>query len=155
MKAMVVYESFFGNTEKVARAIGSALGLTDQDVVNAAAVDADQIKGLELLIVGSPTRAFNACEQTKALLRRMPDGSLKGIKVAAFDTRMKIDGNVPGILRVLAKIFGFAAEPIARRLIRKGGIQVLDPAGFTVKDTEGPLYEGELERAAAWVGGIQ
>ena len=45
---------------------------------------------------------------------------------------------------------GYAAEPIAKGLKRKGGDQRLPPEGFYVADTEGPLKEGELERAAEW-----
>lgn len=155
MKALVVYESFFGNTEKVARTIGAALGLAETKIVTAATVQLEQVQGLDLLIVGSPTRAFSASPETKAFLKRLPADTLKGTKVAAFDTRMKIDEKVPGILRILSRIFGFAAEPIARGLVRKGGMQVLEPAGFTVEKSEGPLHEGELERASAWVAGIK
>jgi flavodoxin I len=50
----------------------------------------------------------------------------------------------------MAHMFGYAAEPIAASLVKHGGTQILPPAGFFVMDTEGPLREGELERAAAW-----
>jgi flavodoxin I len=53
-------------------------------------------------------------------------------------------------LTVMVRIFGYAAESIAARLVRKGGTQAANPAGFFVTGTEGPLKEGELERAAAW-----
>jgi len=155
MKVLVVYDSYFGNTEKIARAVGSALGLTDGDIVKVSDVKPGQTTGLDILIVGSPTRAFQASNGTKAFLKSLPSDALKGVKVAAFDTRMTVDGKTPAFLRVLVKIFGYAAEPIARRLARKGGSQVLEPAGFLVDDTEGPLHEGELERAAEWVEPIK
>jgi hypothetical protein len=44
----------------------------------------------------------------------------------------------------------FAANPIANALKKKGGMEVIAPEGFFVMDTEGPLKDGELERAAAW-----
>ena len=47
-------------------------------------------------------------------------------------------------------IFGYAAKPIADRLEKKGGQLAVPPEGFYVTDTEGPLVEGELERAAEW-----
>jgi flavodoxin I len=155
MKTLVVYESFFGNTEKIALAIGKALGLADADVIKVGNVKPDQLNGLELLIVGSPTRAFQPCPETKAFLRSLQSGALKGIKVAAFDTRVAIGPKTPGFLKLMIKLFGYAAEPIARRLVRKGGTQVLQPAGFLVVESEGPLQDGELERAAEWVKGIQ
>ena len=71
--------------------------------------------------------------------------------MAAFDTRMVVDGpKVPGILRFMAGIFGYAAEPLAKLLVGKGGKQAAPPAGFFVQDSEGPLNVGELERAAGW-----
>jgi hypothetical protein len=51
-------------------------------------------------------------------------------------------------------IFGYAAEPIADRLQKKGGTLVTPPEGFYVGDTEGPLLDGELERATAWAQDI-
>lgn len=47
-------------------------------------------------------------------------------------------------------LFGYAAEPIAKRLKKAGGKEAAAPAGFIVTDTEGPLQDGELERAADW-----
>jgi flavodoxin len=61
--------------------------------------------------------------------------------VAAFDTRMQMK---------LARIFGYAAGRIADSLKRKGGNLIGRPEGFFVKGAEGPLKEGEVERAASW-----
>ncbi|HEX7555952.1 MAG TPA: flavodoxin family protein [Leptolinea sp.] len=151
MKALIVYDSFFGNTEKIARAVGTALGLAKTDVVKVGELQSAQLAGLELLIVGSPTRAMQASDGIKAFLKGLPSNSLNGVKVAAFDTRMTVNEKTPGFLRLMVKLLGYAAEPMAKKLIRKGGMQVLAPAGFLVKDSEGPLQEGELERAAEWV----
>ncbi len=41
-----------------------------------------------------------------------------------------------------------------KKLKRRGGEAVLEPVGFYVKDTEGPLKEGEVERAKKWVSEI-
>ena len=70
--------------------------------------------------------------------------------MAAFDTRISIkDINNP-LLSTLVKLFGYAAEPIAKKLQGKGGVLAAAPEGFIVKGTEGPLKEGELERASGW-----
>jgi len=155
MKTLVVYESFFGNTEKIARAIGTALGLADTDIVRVSDLKPGQLTGLELFIAGSPTRAFQPSPETKTFLKGLHSGALNGVKVAAFDTRAVMNEKTPGILRFFAGLFGYAAEPMAKMLIKKGGTQVLAPAGFFVLNSEGPLKEGELERAAEWVKGIQ
>jgi hypothetical protein len=54
----------------------------------------------------------------------------------------------------MVSVFGYAAKPIADRLVRKGGELVGEPMGFIVLDAEGPLKEGELERAASWAEGL-
>jgi len=152
MKAMVVYDSVFGNTEQVAQAIGRALGSPeDVRVVQVANVRAEELAGVELLVVGSPTRGFRATPATVSFLRGIPARGLQGARVAAFDTRISMrDPGIPGILRLMVKAFGYAAKPIADQLERKGGRLAAPPEGFFVNGSEGPLKEGELERAASW-----
>jgi flavodoxin len=153
IKALVVYDSFFGNTERIAQAIGSALGRPeDVGILRVADVKPEQLAGLKLLIVGSPTRAFRPSTAIKKFLKSIPKNGLKGVKVAAFDTRItdeEIDSAI-FILRILVNIFGYAAKPISDRLVKKAGQLIAAPEGFFVQGTEGPLKEGELERASAW-----
>ena len=152
MKYMVIYDSVFGNTEKVAKEMGKALGVKKKaEVYKVDTIDFEKLNDLDLLIVGSPTRAFSPTPSTTAFLKGIPGTSLKGVEVAAFDTRFPMNDKVPGILKFLVNIFGYAAKPIADRLVKKGGTLVAEPEGFYVADSEGPLVEGELERAAKWV----
>ena len=151
MKALVVYDSIFGNTEKVAQAVGGALGAPgDVSVLRVGDVKSELLAGVEVLIVGSPTRAFSPTPATKAMLKAIPAKALSGIKVAAFDTRISVEDTNSKILSAMVKVFGYAAKPIADKLKSKGGDLVLAPEGFYVQDSEGPLKEGELERAVAW-----
>jgi flavodoxin len=152
MKALVVYDSKFGNTERIARAIGNALGSSyEVEVLNVGTIAPDVVEGLRLLIVGSPTQRFNPTEGITNFLKGLPSNGLKGIKVAAFDTRLTIeDIEEIAVLSFFVRIFGYAAKPIANRLKKKGGELVLPPEGFYVQGTEGPLVEGELERAETW-----
>lgn len=152
MKAMVVYDSAYGNTEKVAQAIGQALGPTENvrtdRVTN---VRPEQLAGLTLLVVGSPTQRFRPLATITDFLKSIPSNGLDGIKVAAFDTRItQQEIEKVGILAFFVKIFGYAADPIASRLKKTGGDLVLPGEGFYVAGTEGPLLDGELERAADW-----
>mgnify|MGYP000002908455 CR=1 FL=1 len=149
MKALIVYDSVFGNTMKVAQAMAEALG-AGAAVQKADAVTAGDLTGLDLLIVGSPTRAFTATGAAKGFLNKIPAGALKGVKVAAFDTRMYLPDVDNKFLNFMVGIFGYAAEPMGKKLVRKGGTQGLKPEGFFVKDSEGPMKDGEIERAAAW-----
>ena len=157
MKVLIVYDSAFGNTEQIARAMGDALrspddaGIVhDANIVRAGSARPDQLKGLDFLIVGSPTQGFRATEAMTQFLAGIPDRALNGVKVAAFDTRFSIEDTKNFALRLLLKKGGFAAKPIAEVLVKKGGELIVPPEGFIVKDKKGPLKQGELERAAAW-----
>lgn len=147
MKALVVYDSAFGNTEKVAQAMAAELGCEARHVT---AVTPEQLTGLDALIVGSPTQAFQALKPVKAFLKSIPAGSLRGVKVAGFDTRMDVKEVNNAVLTVFSKAFGYAAEPIGKQLVKKGGTQAMPPEGFIVTGEKGPLRDGELERAAEW-----
>jgi hypothetical protein len=66
MKTLVIYDSVFGNTEKIAQSIAAALGT---QAVPVSQVDAGQLRGLDLLVVGSPTRKFSPTEDISKLLK--------------------------------------------------------------------------------------
>ena len=149
MKALVLYDSFFGNTAQVARAIGEALGEQIEVVVRKVGdVQPGQLEGLDLLIVGAPTRGFRPSPDVSRFLKNLPADSLQGVKAAAFDTRISEEDVNSRVFHFLVRYFGYAAKPIAQMLRKKGADVVIDPEGFFVEDTEGPLKEGELERAA-------
>jgi flavodoxin len=156
MKAMVVYDSAFGNTEKVAQAIGQALGAPESvETVRVGNVRPEQLAGLTLLAVGSPTQKFRPLGTITSFLKDIPNNGLKGVRVAAFDTRItESEIEKVRVLAFFVKIFGYAAKLIADRLEKKGGELAVPPEGFYVSGTEGPLLEGELERAADWAGQI-
>ena len=151
MKALIIYDSMFGNTERVAQAMATAL--TDKSEVVARRIGDVQpaaFTGLDLLIVGSPTQGFRPTPAIKKLLDALPAQGLQGVKVAAFDTRIAIEEVGSLFLTVMVNLFGYAAKPIANRLQKKAGELIAAPEGFIVKGKEGPLQEGELERAAQW-----
>jgi flavodoxin len=152
MKAIVAYDSAYGNTEQIARAIGSALSPQyEVEVRRVGDVAPQQLAGVSLLIVGCPTQKFSPTAATTALLKSIPAGGLKGVRVAAFDTRFTVAAiEKVKILAFFVRLFGYAAETIAPRLEKKGGELAAPPEAFYVGDTKGPLLEGELERAAEW-----
>ncbi|SNY64208.1 flavodoxin family protein [Paractinoplanes atraurantiacus] len=160
MKALVVYESLFGNTEAIARAIADGLG-DAFEVRLAEAREIPSADGADLLIAGAPTHAFglsrpgtrkDAARQGEVRpgtadvgLREYLDVSpaLPGLAAATFDTRIN-------------KTFvpGSAAHKAHRRLRRLGCRMVRGPESFRVEGTTGPLVAGELERARNWASGI-
>jgi flavodoxin len=108
MKAMLVYDSAYGNTEKIAQAIGDALGSQGEvKLVRAADARPEQLAGLDLLVVGSPTQKFSPTGATTAFLKGIPKNSLQGVKVAAFDTRFtESEIDRIRILAFFVRIFG-------------------------------------------------
>ena len=151
MKVLIVYDSVFGNTEQIAQAIGNSLGSKENvEILRVSEVKPEQLIGLELLIVGSPTRVFKPTKAIMNFLNKIPLNVLKGVKVAAFDTRISTADVNSRLLNILVKLFGYAAKPIAYKLEKKGGSLIIPPEGFFVIDSKGPLKDGELERAADW-----
>jgi len=150
MKTLIVYDSFFGCTEKIAWKIGDTLGIPETTVVRVSELKPEQLVGIELLIVGSPTRAFRPTKAITNFLKNIPTQGLKGVKVAAFDTRVSATDLNSRIFNFFVKFFGYAAEPIAAKLVKKGGNLIIPSAPFYVKTSENSLKDGEPERAADW-----
>jgi flavodoxin len=158
MKALVVYESMFGNTEEVARAV--AEGLTSHvevelaDVGESPTVPAD----CALVVVGGPTHAFSMTRpETRADAVRQgaaPRSTAVGIRewlatlsqgprsarVATFDTRVERVRRLPGSA-------ARRADRVARKL---GYTRMIEPESFYARDVKGPLVTGERDRARAW-----
>ncbi len=141
---MIVYDSTHGNTEKIARAIGAALGGAAR-VAHIRESNAAALGKAELLVMASPTQGGRPTEGMSSFLNSIPEGSLKNVKVASVDTRLKAKW---------VKIFGYAAEKIAARLSKCGGTPIAPPEGFFVRAAKGPLLDQEVERAAAWARGV-
>jgi flavodoxin len=146
MKIKIVYDSVYGNTEKIAKAIAEAISPSNEvKVLRADEANASQLTPVDLLIVGSPTHAGRPVQAVQDFLKKVPELALKGVNVATFDTR---------ISKKIVGVFGYAGGRIADSLKKKGGSLVGSPEGFFVKGGEGPLNDGELERAAAWGKGL-
>lgn len=149
MKALIVYDSVFGNTEKIAQAIASAIG-TDATLKKVSETSGLDLRAYTHLLVGSPTRQFKPTPATSDFIAALPADSLQGIKVAAFDTRLDTKSIKMGCAGWFVARMGFAAEPLSKALVAKGGTLAAGPAGFIVLESEGPLKDGELARAADW-----
>jgi flavodoxin len=158
MSTLVIYDSLHGNTEQVARAIARAAGpageVTVRSVADVARSDLGEVR---LLIVGAPTHRFRPSPPLAAFLAALPTAVLRGARVAAFDTRIDPKAVDNGVLRFFMRLAGrnaFAATHIAKALVRAGGTLAAPPEGFIVTGMEGPLREGELERAADWAAKV-
>lgn len=148
MKNLILYDSQFGNTEKIAQAVGKGVG---GDAQVRAVKDTGNIawSELKLLVVGSPTQGGRPTPTLQKVFDTIPQNGLQHTKVAAFDTRFVLEKQ-NFALKLLMKTIAYAAEKIAKILQNKGGELVCPPEAFFVVGKEGPLQDGELERAEKW-----
>jgi flavodoxin len=150
MRAVIVYDSIFGNTEKIAHAIAGGIEKCKAEVIHVDSADSVSLSDVSLLIVGSPTRSFKPTPAIVKFLDSVPDGLLDNSAVAAFDTRIAKEDIKGKFFRFLVDSGGYAANPIAEKLRKKGGTLILPPEGFFVESENGPLKDGEETRAKSW-----
>lgn len=151
MKTLIIFDSFFGNTEKIGRAIAKAFSSNEHTVIKRCKEAAPkELAQFELIIAGSPTRGFRPTEEITNLLKGIGTNGLTNCQVAVFDTRVVLEMFKSKLLRKTIDTGGYAANKLARVFKKKGASLIIEPEGFFVMDTEGPLKEGELERAEKW-----
>lgn len=162
MRAIVVYESMFGDNRQVAQAIAAGLverAVTAEAVEVGAAPSAVPVD-VDLLVVGAPNHAWSlprpatredAAGKTDEPLVSQGIGVREwleaaslpaGLLTAAYDTR----GSHP---KAVVK-FDHASTTIEKALARLGGTRLAPAEHFLVADVKGPLEPGELDRAQAW-----
>jgi flavodoxin I len=141
MNTLIIYDSTFGNTAQLAQAMADSLGEHGKvQMVRADEAGLSEMKEIDLLIVGGPTQRHGVSPAMRDLLERFPRRTLRGVGAAAFDTRYHI----------AAWKSGSAASRIASKIKRTGASLLIAPESFFVAEREGPLEEGELERASRW-----
>ena len=156
MKAIVVYESHWGNTAAIARAIAEGIGL-EARAMSTAEATREVIAGADLIVAGAPLLGFSLPTESmlqglagnagrdptppdlsrpsmRAWLDALPQGSGRA---AAFETRIWWSP-------------GSAAKAILKRLEALGYRPVAKAQRFIVQGKYGPLRAGELQRAKAW-----
>ena len=165
MKAIVVYESMFGSTHRMAVAIAEGLSAAGEvHVVRAADVEPGALEGADLLVVGCPTHAWSmprtstrkgapsyvskpgsdltlepgadTAPGVREWLASLPEVPLAA---AAFDTRIAMS----------PMLTGRASRAISRLLRRKGARLLAEPESFLV-DKRSHLLPGEADRARRW-----
>lgn len=163
MRIAVIYESIYGNTRAIAEAIADGLRVHGDVTIEPA--DDQASMDVDLLVVGAPTHAHGlptamtrrgveaAAEAAKergqplesgptpavrSFVDRLQKGT--GTSAACFDTRFDKS----------PVLTGSAAKTIAKKLDRLGYELVAPPESFFVLDSEGPLKDGELDRARVW-----
>lgn len=156
MRALIVVESWFGNTRAIAGAVAEGLGgFMTVDVSEVGDAPARVAPDVDLVVVGGPTHAFGmsrpSTRREAARQAGMTTGAEQGIRewlasspsgiqrAAAFDTRTD-QRWVPRS----------AVRGILLQLRRLGATLLAGPQSFYVTGTSGPLAPGELDRARRW-----
>ncbi len=151
MKVLVLFDSVFGNTKKIAEAVAD--GFKEVKVgcllLHAGEVKPEDVAAADLVVVGSPTRGFRATETVVKALRN-PHLPFQGKKFAAYDTRIDPADIASKFFRKIVASFGYADEQIVRLLKKRGAIELLPAIGFFVTSSEGPLKKKETENAFLW-----
>lgn len=127
MKAAVLFDTLFGNTEKIANSLARGLrkkGI-ETDCVNINAVKIEDLSGYDLLAVGAPTRAFTVAKPMKDFLSRLESTNLGGKLGYAFDTRID------------SRLSGSAAKYIEKKL-EAMGIRMVRPRSSAFIQGKGP-----------------
>jgi hypothetical protein len=159
MRAIVVAESYFGNTARLAQEVEAGVAeVMDTELVSIEGAPED-LRQFDRLVVGAPTHAFGMSRPAtrgEAVTRSGATGAVvnrgirewlsglrprpAGLAVAVFDTRVDRVRHLPGS----------AASGASRLLRAVGAVPVTAKESFYVTGTEGPLVDGELERGREW-----
>jgi flavorubredoxin len=156
MKAIVVYESLWGNTAAVAKAIAEGIGAGTKALATDEAT-AETIAGADLIVAGAPLLGFSLpteamhenIAKTETNKEHLPDLSHPTIK-SWLDALPKGQGRAAAFETRIWWSPGSAAKAILKNLQNKGYSPVAETHKFIVKGKYGPLKNGELERAREW-----
>jgi hypothetical protein len=164
MRAVITFESIYGNTRSVAEAVAEGLRpLVDVAVLSHHEADPAAVAGADLLVVGAPTHMHGlptslsrkmAAQASEEEAVPLDPGATAGPGIRSWLSEQSGDGRLAAAFDTRADgrpaLTGSAARGIAKRLRRRGFDVVVEPESFFVEDAEGPLAEGELERAREW-----
>jgi len=116
LRALVIFDSRYGNTEKIARSLGAGIAEAgvETECLNSRDVKVESLRDRDLVCIGAPTEAFSASKPIKDFIARLDGAGLAGKWAFAFDT--KLDW----------RISGSAAKFIEKELKRLG-LRILAP----------------------------
>jgi hypothetical protein len=145
MWVYVVIASPCGVTDTVARAVARAVDWSyEHSARSASEVDPMEIRTPSVVFLGGPTHRREMGDSLRGFLDRMPDRLVSQCLFAAFDTRFH-DSPI---------VTGSSARHIQRAVEGRGGRNLVPGESFFVIRRDGPLRDGEVERARMWASGV-
>ena len=146
MNILTIYDSVYGNTKLIAKAIDSVFANHHHNLSKIDQVSFDDLKDIDLLVIGCPTYGGQPTEKTKSFISSL---KLSNFKFACFDT--SLDPKTSGfILKLLLNIIGNASSKISASLLAKGLKRVGKPVSFIVTSKTGPLRSNQIKLAKSW-----
>lgn len=138
---IIIYDSLYGNTEKVALALRKGMRRKSfrVEVTRTSSVNVNKLNKYDLLAFGAPTHGFSISKPMKELLGRLHVERLQARRAFAFDTKSN------------RKWTGSAGKRIEKRLRSLGMLIVKPYQSAAVMGTKGPLVEG-AEQAFKLIG---
>jgi len=156
MKAVVVYESLWGNTAAIAKAIAEGLG-PEARALSTAEATPEALQGIDLIVGGSPLFAFRLpTDEMRENIRSKANTFPTPPDLSAPSMRDWLDsvpagqGRCAGFETRIWWSPGSSARAIRKRLEKAGYTAIARPKGFRVTGMTGPLKAGEIERARKW-----
>jgi flavodoxin len=140
MRAMVIYDSNFGNTERIARALAQGLerGGVNVNCLKIDQVDTGDLRGYDFIAIGGPTHMIRPSKPMKEFLDGLGDVDLKGLKGFAFDTRNESRMNGKQWL-----VLENSAARVIEGVLRRMKVEIVRPRhSAIVEGREGPLNNG-------------
>lgn len=142
MKTLIIYDTYYGNTLKIAKNIAKILEDLKPEILKVDVITQTIIDNYELIIIGSPTRVFNMTKKIKKLISKL---DFKDKKIFVFDTRADVDKIEQKFLIRLMNRYGYAAEKMEKILLKNKAKKIMDYKYYYVKDSEGPLEADYLK----------
>lgn len=142
MKALVIYDSNYRNTQKVAEAIAAEF---ESEAINISSISLSELSQYDLLIVGTPIIGWMPTVKMQEFLSGLKSDQLKGVKATSFDTRVKLF------------VHGDAMGKVANSLKSAGADICVNPMPFYVAGSKETPYliDGEIEKAKSWAVSIK
>ncbi len=147
MKGIVVYDTSYGNTKKVAEIIAETLKESGIEVELFDVKDVKKLsaKDYNFLVLGSPTKLGTMSFAIRGFLGKVKDEEWMNKPFVAFDTENPEN---------VEKKQGSAGEKIAAKLMEKKMNQLAPVLKALVHEMKGPLLEGEVERTKEYAKGL-
>ena len=147
MKGIVVYDTSYGNTKKVAETITETLKESGIEVDLFDVKDVKKLNGKDynFLVLGSPTKFGTMSFSMRGFLGKVKSEEWMSKPFVAFDTENPEN---------VEKKQGSAGDKMAQKLIEKKMNQLAPVLKALVHEMKGPLVEGEVERTKEYARGL-